>query len=87
MLSAVFHGAVYALLLEISLKVTIEEPDGDISKLTGPKHGILDPTGAPHFGGGTFAGGSGTLMRHDFGVKKSASRKTTEWNRFTVDRL
>jgi len=24
-----------------------------------PKHGQMDPTGAPHVGGNTFAGGSG----------------------------
>ena len=25
-----------------------------------PKHGKMDPTGAPHVGGGTWAGGSGS---------------------------
>ncbi len=28
----------------------------------GPKHGITDPTGAPHVGGGTFAGGVGKFI-------------------------
>uniref|UniRef100_A0A915KL88 VWFA domain-containing protein n=1 Tax=Romanomermis culicivorax TaxID=13658 RepID=A0A915KL88_ROMCU len=40
-------------------KITIEKEDADFSKLSEPKHGVTDPTGAPHFGGGTFAGGSG----------------------------
>lgn len=41
------------------LQLTIEKNDGDVSKLTEPKHGVVDPTGAPHVGGGMFAGGSG----------------------------
>lgn len=41
------------------LKLTIDKEDGDMSKLSEPKHGITDPTGAPHVGGGMFAGGVG----------------------------
>lgn len=43
------------------MQITYEGNPIDLAKLLGldPKHGILDPTGAPHHGGNTFAGGSG----------------------------
>jgi len=38
--------------------VTYEKELGKIPSM--PKHGMVDPTGAAHVGGGTFAGGTGT---------------------------
>jgi len=38
--------------------VTYEKELGKVP--TGPKHGQVDPTGAPHVGGSNFAGGTGT---------------------------
>ncbi|CDW54563.1 AAA 5 domain containing protein [Trichuris trichiura] len=37
----------------------IEKFDFDLSKLSSPKHGQVDPTGSPHVGGSTYAGGTG----------------------------
>ncbi|KHJ47859.1 hypothetical protein D918_02018 [Trichuris suis] len=37
----------------------IEKFDFDLSKLSSPKHGQVDPTGNPHVGGSTYAGGTG----------------------------
>lgn len=34
------------------------ERDG-VKDCTAPKHGKVDPTGAPHVGGNTWAGGTG----------------------------
>lgn len=46
------------------LHATIEKEEDDLSKLTEPTHGITDPTGAPHVGGGMFAGGVGTVLKN-----------------------
>ncbi|CAH1781042.1 unnamed protein product [Owenia fusiformis] len=40
------------------LQITHERPPSD-KELGGPKHGKTDPTGAPHVGGNTWAGGTG----------------------------
>jgi hypothetical protein len=50
---------------ETDLKISVDRDDFDLSKLTEPKEGQFDPTGAPHHGGGNFMGGTGkhsTLM-------------------------
>lgn len=37
--------------------------DKELGKIPNdPKHGQIDPTGAPHMGGNTFAGGSGMAL-------------------------
>jgi len=42
------------------LKVTYDKELGKIPTM--PKHGQIDPTGAPHVGGSTFAGGTGKQL-------------------------
>lgn len=45
---------------ERPLQITHEKELGKVPTEL-PKHGLVDPTGAPHFGGSTFAGGSGGM--------------------------
>lgn len=44
------------------LQLTTEKELGKTPE--GPKHGRVDPSGAPHVGGNTWAGGSGMCLKY-----------------------
>lgn len=50
------------ILYHLSLKVTFEKENKLGKTPMMPKHGQIDPTGAPHVGGSTFAGGTGKQL-------------------------
>lgn len=47
---------------ELRVEYQRAENEIDMNRLLDPKHGMIDPTGAPHMGGNMWAGGSGTKL-------------------------